>query len=245
MGRELAVRRPKGCRPLKRTAALLPLVTKVRTQQPLLEIIKAAEVFAAGLSGIAQKYIDVVAVDDISFEGIRGLGALDPDLIVSREGGEVLLTSAGHEVIRLKAPGADDVAGWAKLTADISLATRQASPELKSADMEAVYEAFFDGVLSNLDIFSRYAGAEEARKNRAKRDGFGGIGIRYKIKDGVVVASDVLPKRPAAKAAAAPAIAAEALMPLFFIAVLTFPMPKPASALTPASPPLACAAPSV
>jgi len=162
--------------------------------------IKAAEVFAAGLSGIAEKYIDVVAVDDISFEGIRGLGVLDPDLTVSREGGEVLLTSAGHEVIRLKAPGADDVAGWANLTADISLAARQASPELKSADMEAVYEAFFDGVLSNLDIFSRYAGAEEARKNRAKRDGFGGIGIRYRIKDGVVVVSDVLPKKPAAKA---------------------------------------------
>ena len=178
--------------------------------------IKATEVFAAGYAGISEKYIDSVSVEDIAIEGIRGLGAIDPDLTVTRvlvqneqppgkepannTGAVVILHAGGEELIRLPAPPPGDVNGWAALTSKISVTARKASSEFQSADMEAVYEAVFDGVLSNLDIFSRYAGAEMAQRNRSKRDGFGGIGIRYRTRNGLPVLSDVLPKTPAARA---------------------------------------------
>ena len=58
----------------------------------------------------------------------------------------------------------------------------------------------FDGSLSRLDVFSRYAGAKEARKNRAKREGFGGIGIRFRVKQGAVVLTQIMDETPAAAA---------------------------------------------
>ncbi len=161
---------------------------------------QASEVFAAGYSGVTEKFIEPVSVGDIAIEGIRGLGAIDPDLTVTRADGKVVLSASSSEVAFFPAPEGNDVAGWAKLTVDISAAARKASAEMKAADMETLYEAVFDGVLSNLDIFSRYAGAQEARENSAKRDGFGGIGIRYRIQDGTPVIIQVLLKTPAAKA---------------------------------------------
>ena len=68
---------------------------------------------------------------------------------------------------------------------------------MKGSDSKKIYQAVFDGVLSNLDIYSRYAGIEEARKNRAKRQGFGGIGIRLRVDEGVVRVTQVMPKTPA------------------------------------------------
>ncbi|MBI2978754.1 MAG: PDZ domain-containing protein, partial [Rhodospirillales bacterium] len=161
---------------------------------------RVAEVFVAGFGGVADKYIEPVAVHSIAIDGMRGLGSIDPALTVARDEGRVVLFASGHEVARLPAPNDGDVVGWANLAADVSLAARGASSDLRSANVEALYEAVFDGVLSRLDIFSRYAGAVEARKNRAKREGFGGIGIRYQIEDGVPVINDVLAGTPAATA---------------------------------------------
>ncbi|MBC8339914.1 MAG: PDZ domain-containing protein [Alphaproteobacteria bacterium] len=175
---------------------------------------QATEVFAAGYGGISEKYIDAVSVEEIALEGLRGLGAIDPDLTVTRtpsksalkpdtkkaQGTDVVLQAAGEEIIRRPAPPADDINGWASLTTEFSVAARQASLDLQSSGMETIYEAVFDGVLSNLDIFSRYSGADEARSNRSKRDGFGGIGIRYKAREGLPMLTSILPKTPAEKA---------------------------------------------
>jgi carboxyl-terminal processing protease len=161
---------------------------------------RAAEVFAAGFGGVSEKYIDTIAIEDLAVDGMRGLGAIDPGLTVTRSGGDIVLYAAGREAVRLPAPAPIDVASWAKTAAEITTAAREASADLKAADAEAVYEAVFDGVLSRLDIFSRYAGAAEAKRNRDKRDGFGGIGVRYKIENGYPVIAEVLSDTPAENA---------------------------------------------
>jgi len=181
-------------------AACAPLNNTPATKKTVFSRIQATEVFASGYSGVTEKYIDPVLAGDIAIEGMRGLGAIDPGLSVSSTGGMVVLLSDGGEVARLAAPPSDDVNGWAGLTTEFIIAARQASTDLKTADMEAIYEAVFDGVLSNLDIFSRYAGAAEARINRSKRDGFGGIGIRYRIVEGFPVLIEILPDTPADEA---------------------------------------------
>ncbi len=174
---------------------------------------QATEVFAAGYTGISEKYIEKISIEDIAIEGLRGLGAIDPDLTVmlsrakkthhpfklidERDRSVIVLSVQGREVIRKSAPPADDINNWAALTTEMSIAAMKFSSELRSASMESVYEAIFDGALSNLDIFSRYSGAKEALKNRNKRDGFGGIGISFKKFDGLPVITSVLPNTPA------------------------------------------------
>ncbi|NQU62201.1 MAG: PDZ domain-containing protein [Rhodospirillales bacterium] len=179
--------------------ACAPMTDFVTLDEKAFSQAQATEVFAAAYGGVADKYIDPVNVRDIAFEGIRGLGAIDPGLTIQENGATIVLSDSGRKITSFETPKADDVKGWAELTAKISSAAREESAEMKSTDMETIFEAVFDGMLSNLDIFSRYAGAQEAERNRSKRDGFGGIGIRYRVRDGIPVITEVLKKTPAAK----------------------------------------------
>ena len=145
-----------------------------------------------GLRNISQRYIDPVDMDEIALGGLRGLATIDPSLEFSMDpdSRQINVNRGPSLLAHLTAPDAatTDAAAWARLTTDILRAGRGVSPELHDADSERVYEAVFDGMLSHLDVFSRYAGAAEARANRARRDGFGGIGIRFtKADDGILV----------------------------------------------------------
>src|SRR3546814_5186656 len=94
-------------------------------------------------------------------------------------------------------PDDNDAQARGMLTSSGISAARYHSKELDQADPERLYEAVFDGLLSQLDSFSRYAGRDAARENRASRDGFGGIGVRIRvIEEGVLVLS-VMENTPA------------------------------------------------
>ncbi|MBF0248825.1 MAG: S41 family peptidase [Alphaproteobacteria bacterium] len=98
------------------------------------------------------------------------------------------LTLKGEEIAQLPLPAENSPQDWADVTATIIHVGRGYSLDLRSADNERIFEAVFDGMLAGLDPFSRYSGAEEARANRANRDGFGGIGIRFtKVDDGMLI----------------------------------------------------------
>ncbi len=157
----------------------------------------AKRIFTAGYGSITEKYIEPVDIKSIALNGIRGLGALDPALTVEERDGGIVLMRSDKIQARFTLPATRDVDAWAGLTADVMAAGRKVSDDLRSASAEKVYEAVFDGSLSDLDVFSRYAGAEEARRNRAKREGFGGIGIRFRIHKGAVRVTWVIKSTPA------------------------------------------------
>lgn len=145
-----------------------------------------------GLNNITQRYIDPVDMDQLALGGLHGLITIDPSLQLEMDvnSRQLSLNKGNVLLAKLKAPppGTMDANAWARLTADVLRTGRSHSLDLQTADAERVYEAVFDGMLSNLDIFSRYAGAAEARANRARRDGFGGIGIRFtKAEEGILV----------------------------------------------------------
>ena len=158
----------------------------------------ADEVFSVGFSSIASRYIEPVTMEGLVLDGLRGFGAIDPALMISREDNVIAVVANGQTVAAKSAPASDDARAWGKLISDLTTATRAHSPDLRAADAEKIYEAIFDGVLSRLDVYSRYAGAEEATNNRARRDGYGGIGLRFREADGEVHVTSVLPDGPAA-----------------------------------------------
>ncbi len=159
--------------------------------------VLARETLTFGYGRIVEKYLDVLAVDAIAMEGIRGLSSLDPSITVTRRDDSIIVSHGDRTIGQYRAPEANNVANWAALTVDVAAAGRSASREMRQANIEKIYEAVFDGALANLDIFSRYAGPEEARESRAKRDGFGGIGVNYVANGAGLRITQVLPGTPA------------------------------------------------
>lgn len=180
-------------------AVLLAACAAPRPQAPTSPTFSeqaALATIAAGYTNIAEKYLDPVNIGDLAVEGMRGLGAIDPAITVHREAGSVVLVDADNEVARFAAPG-DDPNAWAGLTVQVAAAAQAVSPAMRAADIEQIYEAVFDGVLSKLDRFSRYAGRDEAKRNRDDRNGFGGVGIRFRVKDEGIQVTAVIEDTPA------------------------------------------------
>ena len=197
----LATPRPFRLAVLVALVALAGCAGPTPTTRPSIFSVEAAEeVFVVGFSGIASRYIDAVSVEKLALDGLRGFGAIDPSMTMTRDGATVSIRSGNKSVVSRPVPGANDPQVWSRLITDMAVAARAYSPELAAADAEKIYEAVFDSALARLDVFSRYAGAEEAARNRARRDGYGGIGLRFNIVDNAVRITSVLPETPAERA---------------------------------------------
>ncbi|WP_420348666.1 S41 family peptidase [Pelagibius sp.] len=151
---------------------------------------RAGHLFSTGYGYVSDIFIEEVSISQLAIAGMGSLASIDPAIGVARDGDLVKVSIDGTSMASYPAPGPDDAKAWGALTAAAISASRYHSDDLDGADPEQLYEAVFDGVLSQLDSFSRYAGREAARENRASRDGFGGIGIRIRlIEEGVLVLS--------------------------------------------------------
>jgi len=165
---------------------------------------EAEEIFSAGFSNIFDKYIDGVSVETLAMEGVRGLSALDPGISIIKIADTLEVRHRRRVVSRIPMPAPDDSDGWAFVVASMIADTQTFSKDLAGAEPEMLYEAVFDGAMGALDVFSRYAGQVEAKDNRAKRDGFGGIGVRFRLNGKQVLITEVLPTTPAAEAGRVP-----------------------------------------
>ena len=155
-----------------------------------------AHTLNAGMSGITERYIEEVDIKKLGIDALKGLSSIDPtinieyatdpkkhtDLVVLQ-----IEPSNGSAFERdpqaidsFLLPYTNDVRAWAKLVSNVVNVAKDHSTVLNQANNEKVLEALFDGMLTGLDIFSRYAGAVEADHNRARREGFGGIGVHFK-----------------------------------------------------------------
>jgi len=157
-------------------------------------------VFDEGYGHIFARYIDPVTFPRLTVDGLKGLAEIDPNLVVEEKGSTVLLMSGDKILGSFGEPGGSDIRGWATLTVEAMQAGYAASPKVRETSRERLYEAVFDSALNGLDPFSRYATAEEAGMHRARRDGYGGIGVRVRVENGFTRIVSVMPETPAAAA---------------------------------------------
>jgi carboxyl-terminal processing protease len=181
--------------------ACAPIRGPVDTETASLQHQRATEMFVAGYTHIVEKYIEKIPPAQLAIEGIRGLTSIDPAITVKQINDSTILIASNNEVARFDTPGMNDIHGWAHLTSQIWQKGRMVSKELLESSEEKLYEAVFDGALSKLDIHSRYAGLREAKHNRTRRDGFGGIVIRVKVLARSVYITKVLKNTPAERVA--------------------------------------------
>ena len=161
------------------------------------DLVLADRLFSVGYQDIADIYIAEVSAATLALAGLGNLSSLDPDVSVTRNDDWVTLMVDGRPAGSFTAPDSQDTEAWGELTASALRIGRSRSLELDEAKAEQIYEVIFDGVLSELDSFSRYAGRDEARENRASRDGFGGIGVRIRLIDVGVRILSVMENTPA------------------------------------------------
>jgi carboxyl-terminal processing protease len=163
-------------------------------------LAEAKEVFLAGFESISERYIEITSPAQFTIEGLQGLGSIDPAMTFEALDDGVNLKINNEITGRLYSPKKNDIKGWSELTVKMVALSRKKSEELREATPEKIYEAVFDSILSSLDIYSRYAGASEAKRNRAKRDGFGGIGVHFRIINDLPQLNLIMPDTPALRA---------------------------------------------
>lgn len=143
---------------------------EAETAQPF-PALEAESVLAKGFQAIAEFSLEEIELSSFALEGIKGLGALDPNLVAKRDGDRFQLFLGERKVYQAKLPARNDPRGWARLAVEGLMAARETSPELRKAGSEQVYQAVFDSALARFDIHSRYAGVLETKRLRAKREG--------------------------------------------------------------------------
>ena len=158
---------------------------------------RTKKILSAGITQIIEKYIVPVSVSNLALEGLRGLDNIDPDFIVETETGTLAVYSSGLVRREYLLPVANNADAWSSLMAVILQYARTGDTPIAKASEEKIFEAVFDGSVSLLDSFSRYSGAKEALKNRAKRSGFGGIGVEIGYENTGARIVDVFPSTPA------------------------------------------------
>jgi carboxyl-terminal processing protease len=159
----------------------------------------AGLLFADVFHQIHEFYLQPVTSETLALAGLAKLDQPDQTFATTEIGHTVVFFDKDVAIAHLPVPEPDDADGWAAVVSTALGEVRRHAPDLAGASDEALYQKIFDGMLPKLDRFTRYAGADAGRDQRASRDGFGGIGITLDYSDGEPRISTVAADTPAAK----------------------------------------------
>ncbi|WP_366556354.1 S41 family peptidase [Aquibaculum sediminis] len=162
---------------------------------------RAARLFTAGYHDIAGVYIEAMPPRQLAQAGLGELHDMDPRIALEpEEDSGFILRVEDQPAQHYALPRQQDYDAWGALTARVLDDARALSPAVAEADGEELYGTVFGGIVGELDGFSRYAGRDQARENRAGRSGFGGIGVRIRNEDDGVRILSVMEDTPAESA---------------------------------------------
>jgi hypothetical protein len=153
--------------------------------------LEAEAVLAKGFQAIMEFSLEDADPAVFALEGTRGLGSIDPNLVAGLDEKRLTLRLGEETVFAAPRPGKRDPRGWSRLLIEGLLAARGKSQMLAEAGPEEVYQAVFDAALSRSDRFSRYAGAAETKKLRARREGQTESGTRLPSTVGLALGEHV------------------------------------------------------
>lgn len=159
---------------------------------------KLSEVFNVGYSRILSRYIDSLQAGDLAVSGLYGLVTIDPTIEVDTgTPKKVRIRRVRGKEFVYDRPLDGDLAGWVAITVDAVKELHLDGEMHEVQRTERVFQATFDAAMESLDRYSRYYGADEARRRRAERGGFGGIGIKFRAEHEWIVVVSVQPESPA------------------------------------------------
>ena len=155
------------------------------------------DMFVTGFEDIQAVYITPPDIPSMAVAGLQQLSSLDPDISAKRVGDKLELLVRDQVVDTISVDDGMDAKEWGETTAEALEDALADSEKLRAVPAEKIYASMFSGVIGKLDAFSRYLDADAAKEDRAKRDGFGGVGIRVSVEDGTVRVISVMHYTPA------------------------------------------------
>ncbi|MEK9644752.1 MAG: S41 family peptidase [Alphaproteobacteria bacterium] len=165
---------------------------------------QSVPVLKSAFRNLESRYAVDPKLDRLAVVGLNGVTATDPLAAVRRAGDRILVSYGDVDIGEWTAAEPHDHDGWALLVDGALNRLRDVSHSLRETGKERVLEMFFDSGLAELDRYTRYATPDQARNTRARREGFGGIGITIRYEDGHTWVSTVYPETPASKAGLLP-----------------------------------------
>jgi carboxyl-terminal processing protease len=183
-------------------AACLLLVaacaSELKFESTTYEYESANKLFGEALTHLADNYIDPIDLRLISVAGVNGLTEFDPSVRAAAGiDGSYLVYAGGVQPAHFKAPSDRDARAWASLLAEATSIARERSETLREMKPDALYTAVMNGITKTLDGYSRYEPPKRANESRARREGYGGIGVTIRDIEGKTVIQEVMPKSPA------------------------------------------------
>jgi carboxyl-terminal processing protease len=163
-----------------------------------------ADVYATALAFMAPRTLEPVPVSQLTVWGLRGLTALDPELMAQLSDGKLRLTQRDRVIATRPAPAEADANGWADAAADLALAAAGTSLPVRRGGTQSVVQNFFDELFNHLDVYSRYVPPHEANQDRERRVGQAGTGLRLIRRGSVIVVDAAVADGPGAVAGIRP-----------------------------------------
>ena len=138
--------------------------------------------YARGIEEITDLYIEPIPSQKLVLAGAKNLTKLDTRLSVSvgteiRDRDQLTMTHDGLPIANYQVPPDIEPGAAGDIVAGLTAAAKSSSGRVAAMSQDAIDRAVFDGMTGTLDRFSRYSAPDEARDQRAARDGFGGIGV--------------------------------------------------------------------
>ena len=161
-------------------------------------------VLETAFKNIGIRYAEEVSTRTVSLAGLKALSDTDTLLKIDDKAGTLGLTYEDRVLGEWRIPDDNDHDAWAAVVADALEKTRQEASTPGEQDHELVLAQFFRGALSKLDRYTRYATPSQASDTRARREGFGGLGISVRYDEGEVYVEKVHAGTPAEKAGLQP-----------------------------------------
>ena len=157
----------------------------------------AGAVFGTALAFITPRTLEPESIPQLTLWGLRGLTALDPDLMPELRERELVLRQRGQPIFDAPLPDGASAEGWGALAASVSGAAFTASEPVRAAGTQGVIRSFFDELFNHLDPYSRYVPPGAADTERDRRSGAAGLGLTVVRTRAGIVVQDVVPGSPA------------------------------------------------
>lgn len=140
-------------------------------------------------------HLEPPAPADLALWSLRGLGAIDPAFVAVRAADRLELRRDG-QLLASRPSGAP----LGRMLSELYGAAWEASPTLRAAGAERLLTSGFDELFNHLDPYSRYLSPDEARRQRERRIGQSGLGLRVAARGENLRVTEITAGGPAARA---------------------------------------------
>jgi carboxyl-terminal processing protease len=165
--------------------------------------VTARPLFVAAYRSIIDHWLLAPPMPKMLTQGLARIIAVDPALSVTHDQRYARIMRDGQEQMRFALPTDLNPDAWADVTIAALNMLLALAPAVNQGE-QRMYQLVLEGVVSQLDPFSRYTEPDRARSDRSFREGYDGLGLQTRLEGGQHIIAEVAAQSPAAQVGITP-----------------------------------------